>query len=167
MNRRRHLGRRGWRLAPLVPSLVATALIAGCLGGTGTLVVLNRTSVPLVLEQFGYTDSTLVVGACSERTITWNRVWGGQGDAGNWPYERVPVDAYEIPLPGEWLRMPMEHGSVNARLLVTPDGIGVAQDHYTPFELASGGSFPPDPGAERCAGVPPPMPSGSPGPSLP
>jgi hypothetical protein len=162
MNRLRHCGRRGWRLATLLLSLVAPALIAGCHADNGTLLVLNRTSVPLVLEQFGYTDSTLVVDACSERTIAWNRVWGGQGDSGNWPYEPVPAGAYAIPLPGEWLRIPMEQGNVRARLVVTADGIGVAQDNFTPFELVSGGSFPPDPGAERCAGAPPPMSSSSP-----
>jgi len=155
------LGRRP--SASLVLGLI-TAAIAGCQGDHGTLVVLNRTTVPVVLVQSGYTDSTLVVEPCSERTIIWNRVWGGEGPSGNWPYDPVPADAFTMPLPGDWLRIPMEQGSVEATLLVTPDGIGVSQSlpPQTPMEVTSGGSYPPDPGSETCVGVPPPMPSGSP-----
>jgi hypothetical protein len=169
MDVRIHIAGGHRRRAIRLLGVVAAVAVAGCQGDTGTLVVLNRTSVPIVLEQFGYTDSTLVVGACSERTIIWNRVWGGDGPSGNWPYETVPPDAFAMPLPGDWLFIPMEQGSVEATLLVTPDGIGVSQEKppRTPVEVTTGGSFPPDPGSETCAGVPPPMPSGSPAASPP
>jgi hypothetical protein len=155
-------GRGQRRPATLLLGLLAAASVVGCHANPGTLIVLNRTGVPVVLEQSGYTDSTLVVDPCSERTIIWNRVWGGTGDSGNWPYEPVPTDAFAMPLPGDWLHMPMEEGTVFATLLVTPDGIGVSQHGFTPSAVTSGGSFPPDPGSERCVGVPPPMPTGSP-----
>jgi hypothetical protein len=143
------------------PLLVA-GLVAGCFGDSGTLVVLNRTTVPVVLEQFGYPVSTLVVDACSERRIAWNNVWGGTGTSGDWPHDTVPAGAFAMPLPGDWLHMPMEQGTVSATLLLTPDGIGVSQQNFPPSEATSGGSFPPDPGADGCAGVPPPLPPASP-----
>jgi hypothetical protein len=154
--------RPGLIACPLVGLVVAlTATVAACSHGESSLVVRNRTTIPIVLEQVLGT-STLVVEACSERTIGYGSAWGAPA-GGSMPHDPAPDGAYSIPLPGEWLRMPMEFGTVSATLLVTRDGIGVSQDGYTPFEATSGGNYPADPGSAACAGSPPEVPGGWPG----
>jgi hypothetical protein len=147
------------RRAAVICSVIVAASVVGCVEQPDTLIVRNRTTVPVVLEQ--YVGWALVVDACSERTITSNGGdWGGYH-----PEESVPpdVDPYVMPLPGEWLETFRGAPEGNATLLVTADGIGVDQEGYEPFEAIGGGSFPPDPGPATCSGFPPSMPGGWPG----
>ncbi len=151
------------KLVLALTSLAAALAVAGCTAREGTLIVKNRTTEPLVLHQAS--GSTLVVDACTERTVTSRSGIWSANDSGDLPreWDRSDVDVYRIPLQADWLKMPMEYGVVNATLLVTEEGIGVDQEGYTPRAVAGGGPFPVDPGRETCAGVPPAMPGGWPG----
>lgn len=137
--------------------LAATLLERACAAGPSTLRIVNRTQVPVVVA-FG--DSSLVVGACSERSVEdVEGVWGGDG-SGLRHVEAAPAGAYVLRQP-RMAQQPAAEGQVEAVLAVTSSYIGYR--HATgAVDNVVGTPFPPDPAAVVCSGSPPPTPGSAP-----
>ena len=148
--------RAGMALACLIAALVVTAC-----AGSSTLRIVNRTQVP-VLALAG--DSSLLVGACAERTVGMSAgVWGGDGVSSQPHVEEAPPGAYVLRLPGSAVTPPFEGSSDYRSVVVITQGyIGYTYANYGPYTIAGTGTFPPDLSAVECAGSPPLQPSPSP-----
>jgi hypothetical protein len=146
-------------------ALVPVLLAAACGPGASTLRILNRTQVPVVVA-FG--DSSLVIGACTERTVELSGagVWGGVHSDGGLPHvEAPPPGAYVLALPA-LAEQPGGEAHWDLQLLVAQGYVGFRHvGSWDEGPKAGTGTFPPDPAAVDCAGSPPPQPLQSTAPS--
>jgi hypothetical protein len=114
---------------------------------TSTMVILNKTTVPVSAEDSG---SRRIVGPCSERKIEYHGTWGGDPESDQPVAEALPSDAYVVSLESQFTR-PFENA---LHLSVIVDATYGAHSLDSMPELRS----------EPCAGVPPtpasPTPSG-------
>jgi hypothetical protein len=104
--------------------------------GNSTIVIVNRTTVPVSAEDSG---SRRIVGPCSERTIEYHGTWGGDTETSVPVAEPLPSGASRVSLESRFTR-PFER-AVHLRVLVDTHGSQtVASDR--------------DLRAEPCAGQP-------------
>ena len=127
-------------------------MLAACHGflnlpETSTMVIVNKTTVPVSAEDSG---SRRIIGPCSERTIEYHGTWGGDPQTDQPAAEPLPSDAYVVSLESQFTR-PFENA---LHLSVIVDATYGAHSLDSMPELRSA----------PCTGVPPtpasPAPSG-------
>jgi hypothetical protein len=140
---------RAVRASALVLVALAVAACWGIFQPDNAFTIVNRTTVPVVVEDDG---SVSVVQPCAQRTLGWAGTWGGHRDAYSNAYTPVaePVPSGAWVLPRENVPRVFEGPSVDT-VVVTTTKVGDEPLKY-------GG---PDPNAP-CEGTPPPSPTPSP-----
>jgi hypothetical protein len=140
------------RRLPEAAALPLLALVlAGCHGflnlpETSTMVIVNKTTVPVSAEDGG---SRRIVGPCSERTIEYHGTWGGDPQTEQPVAEPLPSGAYVVKLESQFTR-PFENALHLSAIVDAENG---AHSLDSMPELRS----------KPCAGVPPAPASPTPG----